>query len=97
MSKKLCAATKKPYEIKADILLPEGTETYEYVVVITDADDKLLDYQGQYVGIYSVYGRNTDTVHIYVVDDETFMDTTGKDSYPWSEIAVFQTTVEWQE
>ncbi len=93
----ISTVTKTPYEIKADILLPEGTESYEYVVVITDADDKLLDYQGQYVGIYSVYGRNTDTVHIYVVDDETFMDTTGKDSYPWSETAVFQTTVQWQK
>lgn len=93
----ISTVTKTPYEIKANILLPEGTEAFEYIVVITDADDKLLDYQGQYVGIYSVYGRNTDTVHIYVVGDETFMNCIGKDSYPWSEVALFQTTVEWAE
>lgn len=91
----ISTVTKTPYEIKADILLPEGTEAFEYVVIITDADGKLLDTQGQYVGIYSVYGRNTDTVHIYVVDDDTFMDNKVENDSALKDKALFQTTVEW--
>ena len=91
----ISTVTKTPYEIKADILLPEGMDALDYVVAITDADGELLDTQGQYSEIYSVYGRNTDTVHIYVVDYDTFMDNKAENAYLLPEKALFQTTVEW--
>ncbi|MDE7340539.1 MAG: DUF4179 domain-containing protein [Lachnospiraceae bacterium] len=92
----IASVTKTPYEIKADILLPTGVEPFDYVVAITDADGKILDSQGEISEIYSVYGRNTDTVHIYVVDYNTYMDECkAENAYLLPEKALFQTTVEW--
>lgn len=92
----IASVTKTPYEIKADILLPTGVEPFDYVVAITDADGKILDSQGGISEIYSVYGRNTDTVHIYVVDYNTYMDECkAENAYLLPEKALFQTTVEW--
>lgn len=92
----IASVTKTPYEIKADILLPENVEPFDYVIVITDADGKILDSQGQVSEIYSVYGRNTDTVHIYVLDYYTYMDECkAENAYLLPEKALFQTTVEW--
>lgn len=90
------SVTKTPYEMKADIILPDGVEAYDYVVVITDADGKILDSQGSISEIYSTYGRNTDIVHIYVVDYMTFMDECkAENAYLLPEKALFQTTVTW--
>ena len=87
---------KTPYEMKADIILPDGVEPYDYIVVITDADGKILDTQGNIMEIYSTYGRNTDTVHIYVVDYMTFMnECKAENAYLLPEKALFQTTVTW--
>lgn len=92
----IASVTKTPYEIKADILLPENAESFDYIVVITDADGEILDSQGETAEIYSVYGRNTDTVHIYVVDYDTYMDECkAENAYLLPEKALFQTTVEW--
>lgn len=92
----IASVTKTPYEIKADILLPAGVEPFDYAVAITDADGKILDSQGGISEIYSVYGRNTDTVHIYVVDYNTYMDECkAENAYLLPEKALFQTTVEW--
>ncbi len=92
----IASVTKTPYEIKADILLPAGVEPFDYVVAITDADGKILDSQGEISEIYSVYGRNTDTVHIYVVDYNTYMnECKAENAYLLPEKALFQTTVEW--
>lgn len=92
----IASVTKTPYEIKADILLPAGVEPFDYVIAITDADGKILDSQGVTAEIYSVYGRNTDTVHIYVVDYDTYMDECkAENAYRLPEKALFQTTVEW--
>ena len=88
--------TKTPYEIKADIILPADADPFDYIVAITDADGKILDSQGQIAEIYSVYGRNTDTVHIYVVDYDTYMDECkAENAYLLPEKSLFQTTVEW--
>lgn len=92
----IASVTKTPYEIKADILLPENAESFDYIVVITDADGKILDSQGQIMEIYSVYGRNIDSVHIYVLDHDTFMDECkAENASLLPEKALFQTTVEW--
>ncbi|MDE6603017.1 MAG: DUF4179 domain-containing protein [Lachnospiraceae bacterium] len=65
---------KTDFEIKAELLLPEGTPIYDYVVVICDADGKRLESQGNNSEVYSVYGRNTDTVYVYVCDYIKYMD-----------------------
>lgn len=88
--------TKTPYEIKADIILPADADPFDYIVAITDADGKILDSQGEISEIYSVYGRNTDTVHIYVMDYFTFMDECkAENASLLPEKALLQTTVEW--
>ena len=88
--------TKTRYEIKADIILPENADPFDYIVTITDADGQILDSQGNILEIYSVYGRNTDTVHVYVVDYYTFMDECKDDNaYRLPEKALYQTTIEW--
>ncbi|MCM1144148.1 MAG: DUF4179 domain-containing protein [Blautia sp.] len=92
----ISTVTKTRYEIKADIILPENVDPVDYIIAITDADGKILDSQGTMAEIYSVYGRNTDTVHIYVVDYYTFMDECkAENAYLLPEKALFQTTVEW--
>lgn len=92
----ISTVTKTPYELKAELLLPEGVEPWDYIVAVTDADGKILDSQGQRTEIYSVYGRNTDTVHIYVMDYYTYMDECkGENAYLLPEKALFQTSVTW--
>lgn len=92
----ISSVTKTRYEIKADLILPDNADPADYVIAITDADGKILDSQGDVSEIYSVYGRNTDIIHIYVVDYFTFMDECkAENAYLLPEKALFQTTVEW--
>lgn len=92
----IASVIKTPYEIKAELILPENADPIDYCVVITDADGKILDSQGQIAEIYSVYGRNTDTVHIYVMDYLTFVDECkAENASLLPKKALFQTTVEW--
>lgn len=92
----ISTVTKTLYEIKADILLPDGVQPYDYVVAITDADGKLLESQGNNAEIYSTYGRNTDTIHIYVVEYFTYMDECkGDNAYLLPQKAIYQTTITW--
>lgn len=92
----ISTVTKTPYEIKADILLPDGVQPYDYVVAITDANGKLLESQGDNAEIYSIYGRNIDTVHIYVVEYFTYMDECkGDNAYLLPQKALYQTTITW--
>ncbi len=88
--------TKTPYEIKAYEILPDGAFNGDYFVSITDADGTILESQGELAEVYSTYGRNTDTIHIYVVDYTTYMDECrGKNAYLLPEKALFHTTVNW--
>ena len=92
----ISTVNKTDYEISAEIILPEDVNPYDYIVAITDADGKILDSQGGYAQIYSIYGRNTDTVYIYVVDYITYMDECkAENAYRLPEKALFQTKVEW--
>ena len=87
---------KTPYEIMAELILPKHADPFDYIIAITDADGKLLDSQGENAEVYSVYNRNTDTVHIYIVDYDTFMDECkGDNAGRLPEKALFQTTVKW--
>ncbi len=81
------------FEIKASLLLPEGVPVYDYVVVICDADGKRLESQGENAEVYSVYGRNTDTVYVYVCDYIKYMDELKGDDKKIAEGALFGTEV----
>lgn len=92
----IATVVKTPYEIKADPILPDNVDSFDYIVVITDADGNILDSQGQTADIYSVYGRNTDTVYIYVLDYMTYMDECKYENASLlPEKALYQTTVTW--
>lgn len=93
----ISTVAKTRYEIKADLILPDGADPIDYIVCITDVDGKILDSQGNNnAEIYSVYGRNTDTVYIYVVDYFTYMDECkAENAYLLHEKSLFMTKVEW--
>ncbi|MDE6749861.1 MAG: DUF4179 domain-containing protein [Lachnospiraceae bacterium] len=87
--------TRTRYEIQAEIIPPEGKAAYDYIVIITDADGNTLESQGMIAEVYSLYGRNTDTVHIYVMDGMDGFEYMGDKAYLLPEKALFQTTVTW--
>lgn len=85
----IASVEKTAFEIKAELLLPEGVPVYDYVVAICDADGKRLDSQGDNAEVYSVYGRNTDTVYVYVCDYIEYMDELKGDDKKIAEGALF--------
>ena len=86
--------TKTAYELYAELLVPEGADRPDYVVAICDAEGKPLESQAEYAEIYSVYGRDTDRVQVYVVDYMTYMDECKGNNYRnLPEKAVYQTEV----
>ncbi len=92
----IATVIRTPYEMKAEPILPDSADPADYIVVITDADGQILESQGQNAEIYSVYGRNTGTIHIYVMDYYTFMDECkAENAALLPEKALFQTTVKW--
>lgn len=64
---------KTPYEIVTQVIVPAGREM-DYFLVICDANGDLLDIQGDNAEVYSVYGRDTSTVSIYLCDYIRYMD-----------------------
>lgn len=89
----IASVEKTDFEIKAELLLPEGASTSDYAVVICDADGKRLESQGNNAEVYSTYGRNTDTVYIYVCDYIKYMDELKGDDKKIAEGALFGTEV----
>lgn len=86
--------TKTAYELHAELLLPEGMDSADYIVAVCDADGNPLESQGEIAEIYSTYQRDVSKVFIYVVDYYTYMDECkGDNSYRLPEKAVFQTEV----
>lgn len=79
----IATVEKTPYEITAQMILPEGKSEVDYFLVICDADGDLLDYQGSIADTYQVYGRNTDTVYVYVCDETEYLNEIK--GYYWSE------------
>lgn len=86
--------TKTAYEMYAEPIFPEGKSAADYCVAICDAEGKPLESQGEYAEIYSVYGRDTSKVTIYVVDYNTYMDECKGNNYTnLPKKAVYQTEV----
>lgn len=81
------------FEIRAQILLPEGAKPYDYVITIFDAEGKQLDSQGENAEVFSTYGRDTDTVYVYVCDYMQFMDELKGDEKKIMEGALFEAQV----
>lgn len=89
----IASVEKTAFEIKAQIILPEDALPYDYVVVICDADGKRLESQGTNAEVYSTYGRNTDTVYIYVCDYMKYMDELKGNDQKIAEGSLFKTEV----
>lgn len=66
--------TKTPYEIQAEVILPEGESMADYFVAIRDAEGKPLESQGSNAEIYSIYNRDVSKVTVYICDYVTYMD-----------------------
>ena len=84
---------KTNFEIKAELLLPEDAQPYDYIVAICDADGKRLESQGDNAEVFSTYGRNTQTVYVYVCDYIKYMDELKGDDRKLAENALFETEV----
>ncbi len=84
---------KTNFEIKAELLLPEGAQPYDYIVIICDANGKRLESQGAAVEVFSTFGRDTKTVYVYVCDYIKYMDELKGDDRKLSENALFETEV----
>lgn len=84
---------KTNFEIKAELLLPEDAQPYDYIVAICDADGKRLESQGDNSEVFSTYGRDTQTVYVYVCDYIKYMDELKGDDRKLAENALFETEV----
>ena len=88
----IASVKKTEFEIQAELIYP-GEDRFGYIIAICDADGKLLDSQGEYAEVFSVYGRNTDTVYVYVCDLIQFLDELRSDDQKIRECALFGTEV----
>ena len=59
---------KTPYEVTANLSVPEGYTASDYMLVICDSDGDILPCQGSNTSIYNIYQRNTDKVYVFVCD-----------------------------
>ena len=89
----LGSVEKTNFEIKAELLLPENAQPYDYIVAICDADGKRLESQGDNSEVFSTYGRDTQTVYVYVCDYIKYMDELKGDDRKLAENALFETEV----
>ena len=79
----IASVVKTPYEIYVKPIIPDGIEAYEYIAIVCDAEGDLLDWQGEYADTFQTWGRNTDTVYVYLCDDIEYHDEL--EGYYWSE------------
>ena len=57
---------KTPYEVTANLVVPEGKTVDDYMLVISDADGDILPYQGDSTFLYNIYQKDTDRVYVFV-------------------------------
>ena len=85
---------KTEFEIYAVPILPEGTNVYDYVATIWDADGKPLENRnfGKYLTM-SHYGKDISKVTVYLLKTEDFLDNKGNNAHLQPEKAIYKTTV----
>lgn len=79
----IASVVRNPYEIYVNPIIPDGKEAYEYMAIVCDAEGDLLDWQGEYADTFQTWGRNTDTVYVYLCDSTEYLDELSL--YYWSE------------
>lgn len=85
---------KTEFEIYAVPVLPEGTNVYDYVATIWDANGKPLENRnfGKYLTM-SHYGKDISKVTVYLLKTEDFLDNKGNNAHLQPEKAIYKTTV----
>lgn len=73
----IAAVRRSPYEITADLILPEGENQGGYVVVMADAAGEPLDSRGGYMGLFNTWQRDVSSVTVAICTEETFMNDKG--------------------
>lgn len=65
---------KTPYEITADIIIPDGKAQEDYYFVLCDANGHVLDVHGTTGSSYDVEGRDLSTVYVFLCDSIQYVD-----------------------
>ena len=86
---------KTPYEMEAQIIVPEGKNAWDYVVFMTDASGERLESRGGKAQTYNVYRKDVSKVSIGVCTESDFMEYKGDTEKLW-ETAVFSTEVSFE-
>ena len=86
---------RTPYEIEAQIIVPEGTNAGDYMVFMTDAEGGRLESRGGKAETYDVYQRDVSRVSIGVCTESDFMENKADTEKLW-EKAVFRTEVSFE-
>jgi len=70
---RIASVTKTPYEVTADMMLPDAKQNTGVFLAICDANGDLLEYQGEYCDIYSTYERDTSHISIFICDADDYL------------------------
>mgnify|MGYP007085930287 FL=1 len=65
---------KTPYEVTANLIIPEGRTEGEYMLIICDSEGDILPNRGNSASMYNVYQQNTDKVYVFVCDAHEYLD-----------------------
>lgn len=89
---------KTAFEIYAVPILPDGTKAYDYIASIWDANGEQLEPRnwGDYF-TFSHYGRDVSKVTVYLLKTQDFMDHKGNHSDSQPELAIYKTTVSFED
>ena len=69
----IASVTKTPYEVTADMMLPDAKQKSDVFLAVCDANGELLEYQGENTDTYSTYGRDTSRVFIFICDADDYL------------------------
>lgn len=65
---------KTPYEVTANLIIPEGRTEGDYMLIICDSEGDILPNRGNSASMYNVYQQNTDKVYVFVCDAHEYLD-----------------------
>lgn len=73
---------RTPYEVTANLIVPEGKNVDDYMLIICDSNGDILPYQDDTTSMYNIYQRNTDKIYVIVCDFNEYLSLKG---YRWSD------------